>query len=148
MNTQQSRWGYLKNSTRPALTVSIPGGALITALTAGGIAFSGLINGPFWLIFTVFFAFQFPIWVAIVWELAVDCNTITGAVRDPNNSIENAWFTRAGNNTLFATFPVVGIGSAVFQFLDYDAVAITLTGIFIFITLTFVACYAFEKYRG
>lgn len=57
-----------------------------------------------------------PPCAGLVWALIVDRDTLRGATKNPEQSIESAWYDRAASGALGDTVVVTGLGAAVIVF--------------------------------
>ncbi|GAA1416249.1 hypothetical protein AUR04nite_28600 [Glutamicibacter uratoxydans] len=116
----KSRWGRMRSggSTRKLLGISL-GGGLAIALALGSLA--AVLGYPqqiplalagysisFWLPFS-----------ALIWVLLVDRETITGAPKDVEQSIESRWAERAGAAVFRDMLLFLGLGAGVLSFLQF-----------------------------
>ena len=151
--TQRFRFGVAKFGSRKhsALTIAAPGGIAL-AIALGAVAASvasGYERLTWGLVFLINMLCLLPVSVAGVWGFIVDRETIRGANRSPEYNVENAWFSKAAENTTLVTFAVAGLGAAVATFVrpDLTPVSVTLLGVCGFMAFTFAVAYFWEKSR-
>lgn len=99
-------------------------GALIALSLGGGVLLSALFaTVMIWLqeperlqVFAViYFIVMLPVMIGIVWLLLVDRESILGAVRNPENSVESTWYSDAAKDTFHAAMALGGIGCLIFS---------------------------------
>ena len=149
------RFGWTKARIRghraPALRIALPVGLLLSLAVASTLAALTVSesDGSYWLAFALYAAFMTGPLSSLVWVLAVDRNTIRGALTRPEDSVENTWYDRAAVGVFHDSLIVAGIGAAVFSFwhLSPDlgllalAVALLLAG-------DFAVRYQILRHRG
>ncbi|WP_159618835.1 hypothetical protein [Ruania rhizosphaerae] len=63
--------------------------------------------------------------LALAWIVVVDRSTIRGAVDRPEETVENIWWDRATQRTLYDVVVVVGVGAAVLSLTGWEVTAVT-----------------------
>ena len=83
-----------------------------------------------------------PVSAALAWVILVDRTTITGATRNPDDSIENIWFERAALGAFGDLMIVLGLGAAAFAVFGLDiAPALLLSALFVLASADFAVRY-------
>jgi MFS family permease len=120
MNTnttpRQTRWGRSRlfgGGSIALVAVSVGIGAVLSSGIGGLFATFGNPTKP-WLAFAVVAIVTLPVSAALAWVILVDRTTITGATRNPDDSIENIWFERAALGAFGDLMIVLGLGAAAF----------------------------------
>lgn len=105
-------------------------GALIGLSLGGGVLFSALFaTVMIWLqkperlgvYAVIYFIVMLPVMIGIVWLLLVDRESILGAVRNPENSVESTWYSAAAEDTFHAAMVLGGIGCLIFPVWSVEA---------------------------
>lgn len=131
-------------------------GAGLIALSLGlGLVLAGLIAAliatlafaeKFWMAWPVFGFGLLPVLCAGVWAVLVDRNTLRGAVRDPESSIESRWYDRAACGVFQDLLIVCGLGAAVFSVLGLNApIGAVLGAVLLAAMLDFAVCYLLTR---
>lgn len=143
------RFGVPKfgNPRHSALTYAVLPGIMLAACISILIAFVGTQEQPLLLFITIFTSCLSPSCISLIWILIVDIDTIPGRTRSPEDSVENAWFSKAAETTCIFTFPAAGIGAAFTTNFrtDLPAVSLTLLAVCTVMALTFAGGYLWEK---
>lgn len=142
-----SRWGRPKFGGTQTLLIllSLAGG------TAGSLALAwGLYSikgqGEAWIYLLASFSSCFLIFSALTWAILVDRKTITGAVKQPEQTIENHWYKQAAESTFHALLILLGLASVTFLLFPLQIQATHfLAGIWVFLVLTFLISYQVHK---
>lgn len=145
-----TRWGRPRFGGSPSLLVglSVIGGT-IGALGLAWILHAVRGEGEFWVYFLASIASSFPVFSALTWAILVDRQTITGAIRCPDESVENRWFAKASETTLLALLVILGL--AIFYFVLFPqvvSVQYVLLAILLLIGLIFFVSYEVHKRRS
>ncbi|MDY6055876.1 hypothetical protein [Micrococcus sp.] len=86
---------------------------------------------------------------ALVWALLVDRGTVRGAVRDPEESVENRWYEKATSGAFHDLLVLLGLGSVAVAVADWEiptrAVGVTLI---LFMAASVAVRYLLLKRRG
>lgn len=95
------------------------GGSTATLLSLSALA--GIVGGTLlaWIIATlaslpltwmaIFAASAIPITASLAWVLMVDRDTLTGAPRNPEESVENVWLHKASSAALLDISGIIGL---------------------------------------
>ena len=148
MNTntteRQTRWGrsrVLGGGTGRLIAVSLVLGAAL-ASAVGGLYIA--IDNPSrpWVALAIFVVVMLPVSTALAWVVLVDRTTITGATRNPDDSIENIWFERAALGAFGDLMIVLGLGAAAFAVFGLAvAPALLLSALFVLASADFAVRY-------
>lgn len=89
-----------------------------------------------------------PVAFAITWILLVDRDTVKGAVRNPEMTIENQWYSKAAETTFYFLIAGLGLSSGLFAVFDWQV----STGLVLSIAamlgfIIFGISYIFYKHR-
>lgn len=129
-STLRSKWGRSKlGGTSKALLVGsfvigILGGAAMGSLAAWAV------SGPTPMLrFAVFAICTAPVFTGAGYALLVDRNTIMGAPRNPEASIEASWLERAAARTLGDVLVVFGLTATMFAITGWQANTVLLLGL-------------------
>lgn len=142
-----TRWGRTRSGKYSVPVVAIPLGFLVSGLFGLiPLAFISDLN-PFlvWLIFTIALA---PVACALVWVIVVKRETITGAVRNPEQTVETQWATRAHSIGFFAMVILTGWGSFFSSFFFNPEVAWVSLFIAIFGVVVYLIVYFAQKVQS
>lgn len=146
----RSRWGRsrLGGGTAALITASLAIGAAVSS-GLGLLAQATLPDrGQPWLLFAVFAVVTLPVTSIGAWALLVDRSTITGAVDDPDESVENRWYERAATASFHVLLSTLGLGLTVFVFLRIDISPSVLTLCYLVIAMVaFGVNYLLTKRR-
>ncbi|QOR70780.1 hypothetical protein IM660_00150 [Ruania alkalisoli] len=63
--------------------------------------------------------------LALAWIVVVDRSTIRGAVDRPEETVENIWWDKATQHTLYDVVVVIGVGAAVLSLTGWEVTAVT-----------------------
>lgn len=109
---RRTRWGRVRGTARtPAMAIAIPAGLLLAA--AAGAVSAAMIAAPSPLLVGLAIGGSTVApFVALVWALLVDRDSLRGAVDRPEDSVEGAWYDRAAQGAFSDTILVVGLASA------------------------------------
>ncbi|GGH59262.1 hypothetical protein [Rothia aerolata] len=150
-NTQErSTFGRAKfgGSSTLLITISLVSGALLALLFAFGIYLVQDSKLPWWGILLAALPL-YPVTAATIWAIFVDRNTIKGAVKNPENSIENSWFSKAAESSFCIIVAVLGIGAGVTAIFDLEfQTDMVLTAATMLCFIVFFVCYQFHKRTG
>jgi len=143
----RTRWGRSRfgGSGRTLIAGSIALGLVLSAGLGGLFAvLEPTASRP--LAFGVGVAMTLPFSILLVWVLLVDRSTLAGAPDDPEASIESHWYDRAASGAFTDLIIVLGLGSAVFSFLDLGvSTALVLGGLFVIAAIDVAARYLIAK---
>lgn len=148
MNTntteRQTRWGrsrVLGGGTGRLIAVSLVLGAALASAVGGIYIAVGHPSRP-WVALAIFVVVMLPVSTALAWVVLVDRTTITGATRNPDDSIENIWFERAALGAFGDLMIVLGLGAAAFAVFGLDiAPALLLSALFVLASADFAVRY-------
>lgn len=146
---EKTRWGRAKfgGSQSLLLTVSLGSGAL-AATGFALILYTVQGGGDLWVYLLASFATVFFAASALLWVLLVDHNTLQGAVKSPENSVENTWYDRAAVTTFHIMFPVLGVGAGISTIFSWTLPLGTgLMLAAVLMMLTFAVSYQIHKRR-
>lgn len=147
----RSRWGRATfgGGKVPALWVAAPVGVILAvALAALFVATHSSEPQP--LVGGVALALTM-VWTCtgLVWVLIVDRDTVRGATKKPEQSIESVWFTRAASGAFTDTLLTTGLGTAAIAFAGIDISAtLALSAVIVVAMASFAVRYFTEQRRG
>ncbi|WAC66000.1 hypothetical protein OVA14_12005 [Agrococcus sp. SL85] len=109
---RRTRWGRVRGTAgMPALAIAIPVGLLLGA--AGGAVAAAMIDAPSPMLVGLAVGASMGVpFVALVWALLVDRESLRGVVDRPEESVEGAWYDRAAQGAFSDTILVVGLATA------------------------------------
>lgn len=140
-------WGricYGKTPRKPALPVALIGGTLAATSLSLLATFISPRYDLWWQSLAIYLVMLLPVSVAGVWALVIDRATLVGAVRNPEESVENSWAKNAAFNAFAATVILTSIGLTVAVLAEYRTIAHTLLIVLLGQMLTFVISYQVE----
>ncbi|ALC06580.1 hypothetical protein CDES_11035 [Corynebacterium deserti GIMN1.010] len=132
-------------SSRTLALMSIGSGAVLAAV---GTALIVALTSPTSIGVTtsVYFLAMLPIFVAFAWIILVDRDTIKGAVRNPEQSIENVWYSAAAQDTFHVLMVAGGIGCVAFTIRPLDVpLSLVFLVLVVFLQVVFWICYGLRK---
>ena len=89
-----------------------------------------------------------PVSCIAVWALLIDRTTLTGAPDDPESSIEGQWLDRAAGSSFTDLIAIIGLGCAVFTFVELPiSTGLAFGGLFGIAALDFFLRYQLIKRR-
>lgn len=137
-NLGRSRFG---GGTKTLIGISLLIGAVIS--TGAGAIFATLQAPDDFAVATlVFAAVTLPCFSVAVWALLVDRQSITGATKNPEISVESQWYDRAALGVFQDILIVCGLGATVMAFFDFSAnIALVLAMLLALIMLDFAVRY-------
>ncbi|MDX2341397.1 hypothetical protein NJC10_06915 [Micrococcus sp. M4NT] len=153
----RSRWGRsakLGGGTGRLIGMSLAGGIVLAALIGAAAWWLGPLAGdpdpgrP-WLVAALITASCLPVGFVLVWALLVDRDTLEGAVRHPEQSIESQWYDKAATGAFHDLLVVLGLGTFVVTMTRWEA-ELGLVGacLVAFMMLDVAARYLVQKRRG
>lgn len=130
---------------------------LILGSIARGLAIAFALALVFWAIvrpdeaalyLSVFTLCLLPVATAAAWAFLVDRETITGATKNPENSIESSWYDNAAQTTFHIILLAVGIVGVASVFTDVQlSLGAFAIASYVFILVAFAGSYLFNKRR-
>lgn len=142
-----SKWGRAKfgGSSAHLLAASLAAGVLLSG--ALGWLFMVLRNGDRPLLaFAVMAVFTLPVAAVLAWAVLVDRATLAGALEEPEDSVESAWYEKAASGAFTDILLVGGLGCAALSFLGTEGTAgLILGSVVAFAMLDFGARYLWLK---
>lgn len=140
-------WGRVKfgkTPRKPALPVALISGTLAaTALSTLATLISSRYD-LWWQSLAIYLVMLLPISVAGVWVLVIDRATLAGAVRNPEESVENTWAKNAAFNAFTATVILTAVGLTGAVLTEHHTIADTLLVVVLAQMLTFSISYLIE----
>lgn len=117
-STPATRWGRVRWGARrtPAMAIAIPAAVPLAAVGAWVAVAAGQAGPNPTLGGIVFFAALLVPFAGLVWALIVDRETLRGAPRNPEESVEVRWYERAAAGALTDVILIAGIGVLVTSF--------------------------------
>lgn len=146
----QSKWGRTRFGGSPALLIvlSVLGGLILSAAIAWLIwqfgpdavvqrkALAAVVAGLVML----------PATFALCWVIMLDRDTLAGAVKDPDSSIEGKWYDKAAFGAFHDLIAVCGLGAMALSLLPIDVVpAMALCGVVMFAAVDTTVRYLLIK---
>ncbi|WP_404288532.1 hypothetical protein [Glutamicibacter arilaitensis] len=150
MNTKtatQSKWGRSRfggGSTTLIITSLLVG----IVLSAGaGLLFARLnYQENFAMAALVMMAGLLPVLSVACWALLLDRDTLRGATRNPEISVESQWYDKAAVGVFQDLLLICGLGGAVFSFLQLQAsIGLILAGVVMLAMIDFGVRYLLIK---
>ncbi|MGP9780852.1 hypothetical protein ACT3UQ_00080 [Glutamicibacter sp. AOP12-B1-11] len=146
MNTKtvaQSKWGRSRfgGGSAALIITSLLVGLVLSA--GGGLLFARL-NFPenFVLAALVMMAGLLPVLSVACWALLLDRDTLRGATKNPEISVESQWYDKAAVGVFQDLLLVCGLGGAVFSFLQFQAsIGLVLAGVVMVAMVDFAVRY-------
>lgn len=90
-----------------------------------------------------------PVAIAVVWALLVDRDTVRGAIRNTEETVENRWYEKATSGAFHDLMVVLGLGTAVVSLARWDLDASTAGVVLLLaMTLSVAVRYLLQKRRG
>lgn len=153
----RSFWGRsarLGGGTGRLIVVSLVLGLLLAALLAA-VAY-GLAGTPDpadprqpWALGLLVGLGTLPVMTGLVWVLLVDRETISGAVRDPEESIESRWYDAAARGAFHDLLVVLGLGTFVVAVTRWQVeLSLVGGGLVLFMAADVAVRYLVQKRRG
>ncbi len=144
----RTRWGRSRFGGSPGVLIVVS--LLVGAVLVAGIGWLAMLVEPGsenpWLLFWVTAIVTWPFGAILVWALLVDRSTLSGALDDPELSVESRWYDKAASGAFHALIVALGLGVAAFQFLNVDvAPPLLLGGYFVLAVAAFGISYLFAK---
>lgn len=143
---RQYQWGRSRIRAIPTMRFAVPVGIALSL--SFGVTQSMLTNpdGPTkWLAGLVIGTCLSPCVIALVAALIVDRSTIPGAARNPEASVENAWYNKAAVTAFHVTLGVCGVGTFVTTWLRLQTASLTLAGVLVLLGASFGIAYLVQK---
>ncbi|PRB73197.1 hypothetical protein CQ012_16920 [Arthrobacter sp. MYb214] len=143
----QSKWGRSRfgGGSGALIAVSLSAGAV---LSAGAGVLLARLNAPehFVLAALLMAAGLLPVLSTACWALLLDRDTLRGATRNPEISVESQWYDRAAIGVFQDLLLVCGLGGAVFSFIQIQAsLGLVLAGVVLLALLDFGIRYFIIK---
>lgn len=150
MANTKTKFGRSKFGGSPAglIAMSLVGGVVLAAAFAALMVW---LQDParVTLYFGVYFWVTLPVLAAASWALLVDRETITGAVRNPENSVENTWYAEATKDAFHVLMVLGGIGCIVFSVRPVDApLSMVFLGLVLLLQVCFWISYNIRKHQA
>lgn len=143
------RMGYTKFGNgsmpawKPAVAIGIPLTISVGALAAWLSPVSPL------LAFAIFAAFLFSPVTMLGWASLVDRETIRGADRNPEESVESVWYSKSAQGVFHDALIACGLGAGLFAFFPLEVdLSWVLMGLTVLLMVDFGLRYLFNKRRG
>lgn len=153
-----SRWGrspVLGGGTGRLIAVSLLGGFVLAAALAAGATYLGRVTNPDlpsnwnWVFPIIAFAFFLPALFGALWALLVDRETLRGATRNPEQSVEGHWYTSAAKSTFDISLPIIALLAGLFSITRWQVNSgLLLMAVAIGMMLIFVASFILTRRRA
>lgn len=146
--TTSYRFGRVRGTRSvPALRAALPLGLLISAMLACvTLAVTSDGSSP-WLSALVCGMAVTPATTALAWLILVDRESLPGAVRKPEETVESTWYASAASDAFHLLLAASGLGAYVASLWHYPAIAWTLSAVFGVAALSFAVSYTLRKAR-
>jgi len=150
-DASRSRWGRTTVGSHhlSALWLAVPIGVVVAVVVAVVVVDTGSIGTPAG-VGQLAMAFAFG-WAAagLAWVLTVDRNTLDGAPRDPERSIESVWHDRAASGAFTDVLLVTGTAATVVSLTGFDMPAsVALASVLVVAMGSFGLRYLVLRRRG
>lgn len=148
---RRSRWGRSRfgGSSRSLIAVSLLVGAALSLGVGWLISLAqtpGDQRTPWWLVYLIAVFVMLPVATMGTWALLVDRSTLAGAPEDPDASVESRWYDKAATGSFHTLIATLGLGAAVFAFLDVEVSPSLLLAVYFLIAAgSFGICYLIAK---
>lgn len=101
------------------------------------------------LAFGIFAVCLWPPLTALSWAGFVDRETMRGADRNPEESVESDWYNRSAQGVFHDVMIGAGLGSAIFTFFPFEVeLSWVFLGLTLFVMGDFALRYRINKMRG
>lgn len=139
-------FGYLAfgGQRRPAAPVAVVGGLVLAAIFGIVVAQFREDYSQWWQTALIYGLCAFPILCVLTWAIVVDRSSLTGAVRDPENSVEATWLTRAAAHSFFLVMGGLGLVVTGFVIFGPPIVAAVLVCVCVAMMISLVGFYLWE----
>lgn len=108
----KSRWGRMRSGGSSAKLLSLSlGGGLVLALVVSVVVAALGYPDRLVLAGAVFASCFWPVCSALVWVLLVSCDTLSGAPKNIEESVESRWTERVGAAVFLDTLVLLGAGA-------------------------------------
>ena len=153
----QSRWGRssrLGGGTRRLIGVSLGTGVLLTGalgLTAWGLSQAG--PDPdlqrAWLVSLLAAAFCYPGASMLAWVLLVDRESVRGAVKNTEDTVEGHWYEKATSGAFHDLLILLGLGGSVVTLAGWQIQTnLIVMGLLLFMAASTATRYLLQKRQG
>lgn len=147
----RTRWGRVRfgGGRLPALWVAAPMGVILAVALA--LLFMVTHDSePHPVVGGVTIAITM-VWVCtgLAWALIVDRDTVRGATKNPEQSVESVWFDRAASGAFSDTLLTTGLGTAAIVFARIDISAtVALSAVILIAMASCAVRYVIQQRRG
>lgn len=128
--TTKSRWGSARFGGSSALLIflSLSGGLMLSAALALAWWMFGAEGDQQRRILAgaVFAVLMLPAASALCWVFMLDRDTLAGAVRDPDSSVEGKWYEKAVFGAFHDLIAICGLGAMALGILRIDVDPVTM----------------------
>jgi len=143
----QSKWGRSRFGGGPGALIAA---SLVTGvvLSAGAGVLFARLNAPdhFLLAALIMAAGLLPVISTACWALLLDRNTLRGATRNPEISVESQWHDKAAVGVFQDLLIVCGLGAALFSFIPVAvSLGLALAGMVLVAMVDFAVRYLLIK---
>ena len=145
----RSRFGRSKFGGSPAALIAGSIVAGLAAAFAAALIFWAIVRPEETALYlSIFTLFLLPVATAGAWAFLVDRETITGATKNPESSIESSWYDNAAQTTFHNILLAVGILGVASVFTDMQlSLGTFVIASYIFILVAFAGSYLLNKRR-
>lgn len=148
----RTRWGRARfgGGRIPALAIAIPIGLVLAAAVGAITLWTGVASGDRGLLVAGVFALVMS-WglVGLVWALVVDRTTLTGAIDEPEQSVESAWLDAAMAGGLRDTILLTGAVLAILAITGLELSGTwALSGVIVVAAFSVAVRYLIARKRG
>ncbi|MCS4484476.1 hypothetical protein NXS08_03100 [Gleimia sp. 6138-11-ORH1] len=143
-------WGQVKFGKKPrkaAITIALPAGLFSATILSALATYLMPRYDIWWQSILIYLIMLTPIAVAGAWALLVDRSTLPGAVRNPEESVEQAWAKTAALNAFTTNVILISIGLTVSVLANYQTISNTLLVVLLLHLAAFAFSYQIEARR-
>ncbi|KSU63089.1 hypothetical protein [Arthrobacter sp. NIO-1057] len=143
----KTRWGISRFGGSSATLISTSLGIGLVLSVIAGLLFARLnASEQFTLVATIMSACLLPVLSAACWALLVDRDSLKGATKNPEISVESQWYDKAAIGVFQDLLIICGLGAALFSFVQVSvSLGLTLVGILLVVLADFALRYLFIK---
>lgn len=147
----RTRWGRVKfgGGKLPALWVAAPVGMILAAALALLFVVTHS-SAPHPLVGGIAIALTM-VWACtgLAWALIVDRDTVRGTTKNPEHSVESAWYDKASSGAFSDILLTAGLGTAAIAFARIDISAtLALAAVLMVAMTSFAVRYFTQQRRG
>lgn len=150
MSTQtatRSRWGRSRFGGGPGALIAISLFAGLALSAGAGVLFARMNAADhFTVAALIMTAGLLPVFATACWALLLDRNTLRGATRNPELSVESKWYDKAAVGVFQDLLIICGLGGALFSFMPVSvSLGLVLAGVVLVAMIDFAIRYLMIK---